>query len=241
MGNSWISEPLPEDGFYISYPITFRQKSLIGKDTIRIELYTGTIRNGRKEGYFSLINSSGDNTIGFIQNGKTIGKYLILYDNGTLYVDEIGNTIYGYYVGRDECSIYYRNKQGTQPATQIISYTDIKKSSIKENTLTVPIQYLPPEVMFRGINFADWDYLRDPAILGRTEIRREIHPLEEKERDRDNISSIPLLCSICSEKKAPIALVPCGHSGLCFECSLHLRICPFCNNRIHSRLRLFFP
>jgi hypothetical protein len=46
------------------------------------------------------------------------------------------------------------------------------------------------------------------------------------------------LCSICVDAGKNITLVPCGHQ-LCLGCSSQLTICPFCNQAIGDRVRVY--
>ena len=49
------------------------------------------------------------------------------------------------------------------------------------------------------------------------------------------------ICQICCAESACVALIPCGHTGLCSGCSRKLKVCPFCQTRITETLVLQKP
>ena len=46
-------------------------------------------------------------------------------------------------------------------------------------------------------------------------------------------------CCICLDGKADTVLMPCRHSGVCFDCAQKVRKCPLCRVPIDERLRVF--
>lgn len=46
-------------------------------------------------------------------------------------------------------------------------------------------------------------------------------------------------CKICVENKAIIVFVPCGHNRTCKECSDKIVECPFCKQKIESKIKIF--
>ena len=56
------------------------------------------------------------------------------------------------------------------------------------------------------------------------------------------------ICTICLVNSSNIALVPCGHTIMCIECSTKMDkraiiskpICPICRKGIRKKIKLFF-
>jgi len=51
------------------------------------------------------------------------------------------------------------------------------------------------------------------------------------------------VCSICLDKEATNAIVPCGHRCLCDDCGnrTRIRICPICRSPINQLVKIFDP
>jgi len=60
----------------------------------------------------------------------------------------------------------------------------------------------------------------------------------DTERQNSN-NDEKLLCKICYEEKSLATFVPCGHQGICFDCSKYLRECPVCCTRIQQSIKTF--
>ena len=58
-----------------------------------------------------------------------------------------------------------------------------------------------------------------------------------EENDRGDMN-----CSICLEKRANTALVPCGHASFCMECAINIqnKSCPICRAGVQQVLKIFF-
>jgi len=55
---------------------------------------------------------------------------------------------------------------------------------------------------------------------------------------RRNPDTVTLICRICLERSAVVALRPCGHI-LCEQCAQQIRICPFCRAFVMGTLHLY--
>lgn len=86
----------------------------------------------------------------------------------------------------------------------------------------------PPEAKYRSLNSVG--NLRDSekSILPRLAQRPTSMTMVEFD-DKEP------LCQICYEKPPNALLVPCGHKGICFRCSLLLTKCPICRKEIEDR------
>lgn len=47
-----------------------------------------------------------------------------------------------------------------------------------------------------------------------------------------------MTCVICMEGEKDVALIPCGHR-YCSKCSLPLKTCPECRQKVEAQLKLF--
>jgi hypothetical protein len=47
------------------------------------------------------------------------------------------------------------------------------------------------------------------------------------------------LCQICYGQPANCTLGPCGHSKICKECAHKVTICPFCNQEINMKIKMY--
>lgn len=64
-----------------------------------------------------------------------------------------------------------------------------------------------------------------------------ITALQEQEA---SLSSSSLnLCKICYNKTGNIALITCGHSNFCFDCSEKFTECPLCRSPIIDKIKIF--
>lgn len=50
---------------------------------------------------------------------------------------------------------------------------------------------------------------------------------------------VTMCCRICLERRAVIALRPCGHT-LCDQCVQQVLVCPFCRSLVMGMLQLYF-
>jgi hypothetical protein len=48
-------------------------------------------------------------------------------------------------------------------------------------------------------------------------------------------------CVVCLERRAQVAVIPCGHVCLCAECAQQQVLCPICRAHVCGTLRVFFP
>jgi hypothetical protein len=67
--------------------------------------------------------------------------------------------------------------------------------------------------------------------------KRDIKERKELERNLSEERNARL-CSICVDAEKNITLVPCGHQ-LCNGCSTKMEMCPFCNQVIGGRVRVY--
>lgn len=51
-------------------------------------------------------------------------------------------------------------------------------------------------------------------------------------------------CSICMDREAQCAMIPCGHLCMCESCAvdaaLNIHDCPICRGRVHKKVRIYF-
>ncbi len=68
-----------------------------------------------------------------------------------------------------------------------------------------------------------------------------INSLQEQEsqlNSSQNTSNLNL-CKICYNKTGNIALITCGHSNFCFDCSEKFHECPVCRSPIIDKIKIF--
>jgi len=60
----------------------------------------------------------------------------------------------------------------------------------------------------------------------------------------ENIKNLPVMmdgiCDICMDRSSNIILRPCGHKGICFQCSLEVEKCPVCRELISVREEIVY-
>mmetsp|Transcript_20370 Transcript_20370/g.20073 ORF Transcript_20370/g.20073 Transcript_20370/m.20073 type:complete len:166 (+) Transcript_20370:151-648(+) len=69
-----------------------------------------------------------------------------------------------------------------------------------------------------------------------------INSLQEQEsqlNSSQNNTSLNL-CNICFSRTGNIALITCGHSNFCFDCSEKFQDCPVCRAPIIDKIKVFF-
>lgn len=68
-------------------------------------------------------------------------------------------------------------------------------------------------------------------------IRSEMAPRQSCPNIKEEFTG----CLVCLDGEGNYALVPCGHTGICKDCSTKVRECPFCRQQVRERLRIFKP
>lgn len=79
---------------------------------------------------------------------------------------------------------------------------------------------------------------RSVEIENKKSNHKELITAIQEEEDQLNNSSLNL-CKICYNKTGNIALITCGHSNFCFDCSEKFHECPVCRAPIIDKIKIF--
>ena len=87
----------------------------------------------------------------------------------------------------------------------------------------------PPKQPFRGLNEAgQLEEGRKTIVPKLAKPSTVLFPPDEGEDARPT-------CQICCALPPNTRLIPCGHQGFCFQCTLQCEICPICRRKIENR------